>query len=245
MVSKNKASGLSARTEDFVHKQLNPHRHEYKLSKLSGIQVQPFTKTLTCFIFSSRHSSSDSPPTFCKEEDPFDWTETNPICFSLNRAQPTWESHFLKALIRLVNGSGPDSGPDEVGCWLMGWIMEFDTAGKSRKPEMKRIKKVKPNMEKMVKTLRDFNGMVVTDRANSESLSLHRLRERGYNWGGSVNEFDSKLGCCFRLFVRSEVFVFSSHVLCQVDSHNHRSEESYKLVRRSYFSYFFGQDMKE
>lgn len=59
--------------------------------------------------------------------------------------------------------------------------MEFDTAGKSRKPEMKRIKKVKPNMEKMVKTLRDFNGMVVTDRANSESLSLHRLRERGYN----------------------------------------------------------------
>lgn len=56
--------------------------------------------------------------------------------------------------------------------------MEFDTAGKSRKPEMKRTKKVKPNMEKMVKTLRDFNGMVVTDRANSESLSLHRLRER-------------------------------------------------------------------
>ena len=79
--------------------------------------------------------------------------------------------------------------------------------------------------------------MVVTDRANSESLSLHRLRERGYNWGGSVNEFDSKLGCGFRLFVRSEVFVFSSHVLCQVDNHSHRSEESYKFVRSG--SFFF------
>ncbi|KAF5780409.1 hypothetical protein HanXRQr2_Chr11g0471611 [Helianthus annuus] len=47
VVSKNTASGLSTITEDLVHKQLNPHRHEYKLSKLSGIQVHPLTNTPT------------------------------------------------------------------------------------------------------------------------------------------------------------------------------------------------------
>ena len=54
--------------------------------------------------------------------------------------------------------------------------MELDTDGKSRKPEKKRIKKVKPNMDEMVKMLRGFNGMV-----------LQREREREREEGESMN----------------------------------------------------------
>ena len=56
--------------------------------------------------------------------------------------------------------------------------MELDTDGKSRKPEKKRIKKVKPNMDEMVKMLRGFNGMV---------LQREREREREREEGESMN----------------------------------------------------------
>lgn len=167
MVSNNKASGLSARTEDLVHKQLNPQAHEYKLSKLSGIQVHPFTNTLTCSVFASPHS--DSPSASCneeeEEEDPFlvarFWI-ARPLCFSLNRAQPTWESHFRNAPSKSVNGSGADLGAERPG-WEMG-SKEVEIDGNWRKPEKKRMKKKnKPNMKTMVEELvsfRDFKSMM-------------------------------------------------------------------------------------
>ncbi|KAI6691229.1 hypothetical protein NL676_028057 [Syzygium grande] len=54
------ASSLSARTGDLVHKQLNPRRHGYKLSKLSGIQIHPLTRTLMWLSRSSPHPDSPS-----------------------------------------------------------------------------------------------------------------------------------------------------------------------------------------
>lgn len=157
MVSNNKASGLSARTGDLVHKQVKPHEHEYKLSKVSGIQVHPLTKTLTWSILSSPHSESLSAT--CKEADRFDDLRIRSLCFSLNRAQPTWESHFLKALYKSVNGSGMDLLIGILGSWM--GLMEADMEGNSRKPKKKRIRNTKPNIRvEMVKELRDFNNMV-------------------------------------------------------------------------------------
>lgn len=55
----------------------------------------------------------------------------------------------------------------------MGLIDEVvDTEGNSRKPEKKRIKNAKLNMNTMVKELMDFNGMVSRKwRLGSLSLS--------------------------------------------------------------------------
>lgn len=208
VVSNNKASGLSARTEDFVHKQLNPQRHEYKLSKLSGIHVHPFTKTLTWSIFSSRHSSSKS----WKEEDPFDWIGSSPLCFSLNRGQPTWESHFRKALIKSVNGSGPDLVSNEPAS-EMGW-KELDTDGNSRIPEKKITKKAKPNMAATVNALRGFNGIVRRWSRTFGTLFLsilQRDREQKARQSEGLTQENRKMVTAGDLTHSSEIFLFLSH----------------------------------
>lgn len=166
LVSNNKASGLSAITGNLVHKQLSPHLQEYKLSIPSGIQVHPLTKTLTWFIFNSPHSNSPS-STSCKEleeikPDPF---LKPPLCLSLNWAQPTRESHFLKAPNRFWNGSGLESDKD-AKIESLGEGIEEDADGKSRNPAKKRMKSPKLNMVVAAKVLRDFNGIVY--RGNSQ-----------------------------------------------------------------------------
>lgn len=171
VVSNSKASGLSARTGDLVHKQLNPQVHEYKLSKLSGIQVHPLTKTLTWFSFNPAQF-----PISCKDAT-FDWFKGTPFGFSLKRAQPTCESHFLKAPTRSVKGS--------AACGVMGRLMggkEEETEGNWRKPEKKRRKKVKVSMIVMVKVLMGLGGtgMVV--------LSLFRRERRHGNDWVAVND---------------------------------------------------------
>ena len=161
--SKNNASGLSARTGDLVHKQLNPHEQEYKLSKLSGIQVHPLTKTLTWLSFKPPQSL-----TSCKDAT-FEWLRGTPFGFCLKRAQPTWESHFLKAATRSEKGSA-------VGGVVVGRVMggkeEEEAEGKWRKPEKKRRKKVKVSMIVMVKVFMGLEGTGIVEGKKMGVLTL-------------------------------------------------------------------------
>lgn len=195
VVSNNKASGLSARTEDFVHKQLNPHRHEYKLSKLSGIQVHPFTKTLTWFIFNLLQP--ESPSMTCNEDDGKDPFEIKLLCFFLNWAQPTSESHFLKAPIKSVNGSGVYV-IECLGSVIEG--IEEETVGNSRKPEKQRTTRVKPSISAMANEFRGFNCMVRISLVRSTlPLSPSQKREKGRtaNWLNPVLLFSPSWICSF------------------------------------------------
>ena len=188
VVSNNKASGLSARTEDLVHKQLNPHRHEYRLSKLSGIQVHPLTKISTWRICSTPQSRS--PSTSCKEEDPF---FINPLWVSLKLEQPTWESHFLNAPKRSLKGS-------EV--WWFRKVdmlrdgIEVDADGYWKELKKRRIRNAKPSIVAIAKVLTDFNSMVRWGETGSLFVSLsfpmEKKEKRGRAWERRrvVAEFD-------------------------------------------------------
>lgn len=95
--SNSRASGLSASTGDLVHKQVKPQRQEYKLSRLSGIQVQPLTNTLTCEIPIPEHSRAS---TVCRADALGDQAARR----LRKRGQPTWESQREKAERRSEKG---------------------------------------------------------------------------------------------------------------------------------------------
>lgn len=155
MVSNNTASGLSARTGDLVQRQVKPQEQEYRLSRLSGIQVQPLTSTLTCPILSAPHFVSPSPS--CNEEEAFETGIGECLSFSRKRSQPTCESHALNAAPRSVNGFAAAS---ETPRGFAG----ADRLGIRGDPEKrKRRAKRNPNMITIAKVLvspRGFNCMV-------------------------------------------------------------------------------------
>ncbi|OWM80254.1 hypothetical protein CDL15_Pgr019534 [Punica granatum] len=70
------------------------------------------------------------------------------LCLSLNWVQPTWESHFLYAESRSVNGSGVELGPERrAGSMREGKGAERE--GTWRRLEKKRERNVRESIRVM------------------------------------------------------------------------------------------------
>ena len=64
-------------------------------------------------------------------------------------------------MTKSVNGYGVDLVDKRVGLGPLTGLMVVETDGNSRKPEKKRRKNAKPNMNTMVMELIDFKSMIL------------------------------------------------------------------------------------